>query len=307
MKRLYIGPKRVAIENCNFFDGAITLFDEVATFEYWNPDNNQREIDIYNEKLAQLDFPAEIMAYNPKLVSQCIFPENVYQICKNSDELLNILDDKIQTRSFIKSLVPMLDYCIVKGKEFDSHKLCTISKDLVVQSAIGSGGSRTFMCNQENYARILKRLSPDEDYSVSAYQYNNVPYNIHCMIGSNQIVLFLPSCQEFEISDILEYIGNNFETSISIHAENKLREYSIKICEQLQKTEYRGVLGIDYIYANGELYFIEINPRFQGSTRQLDNILKRNGLPSIFDYNYRAFTGKELPEVSVEWNKSVVN
>lgn len=114
MKRLYIGPKRVAIENCNFFDGAITLFDEVATFEYWNPDNNQREIDIYNEKLAQLDFPAEIMAYNPKLVSQCIFPENVYQICKNSDELLNILDDKIQTRSFIKSLVPMLDYCIVK-------------------------------------------------------------------------------------------------------------------------------------------------------------------------------------------------
>uniref|UniRef100_UPI003FEFF9EB ATP-grasp domain-containing protein n=1 Tax=Eisenbergiella sp. TaxID=1924109 RepID=UPI003FEFF9EB len=67
------------------------------------------------------------------------------------------------------------------------------------------------------------------------------------------------------------------------------------------------MLGIDYIYANGELYFIEINPRFQGSTRQLDNILKRNGLPSIFDYNYRAFTGKELPEVSVEWNKSVVN
>ncbi len=59
------------------------------------------------------------MAYNPKLVSQCIFPENVYQICKNSDELLNILDDKIQTSFFfIKSLVPMLDYCIVKGKEF---------------------------------------------------------------------------------------------------------------------------------------------------------------------------------------------
>ncbi len=42
---------------------------------------------------------------------------------------------------------------------------------------------------------------------------------------------------EFEISDILEYIGNNFETSISIHAENKLREYSIKICEQLQKQD----------------------------------------------------------------------
>lgn len=138
----------------------------------------------------------------------------------------------------------MLDYCIVKEKEFDYYKLCAISKNLVVQSAIGSGDSRIFMCNKENYAWILKRVSPNEDYSVSAYQYNNVPYNIHCMIGSNQIVLFLPSRQEFEISDVLEYIGNDFENSISAHAENKLREYSIKICEKLQEAGYRGVLEI---------------------------------------------------------------
>lgn len=169
------------------------------------------------------------MAYNPKLVSQCIFPENVYQICKNSDELLNILDDKIQTRSFIKSLVPMLDYCIVKGKEFDYHKLCTISKDLVVQSAIGSGGSRTFMCNQENYARILKRLSPDEDYSVSAYQYNNVPYNIHCMIGSNQIVLFYHHVRNLKYQIYWNILGIilklQFQFMLKINLENILLRY----------------------------------------------------------------------------------
>ena len=302
MKRLYVGPKRATIENCNFFDGAITLFDEVATFEYWDPDNNQREIDIYNEKLAHLSFSAEIMAYNPKLVSQCTFPEGIYQICKNSEKLLNVLDDKIQTRSLLKSIVPMFDYHIVKGKQFDYKKLCIISKDLVVQSPIGSGGSRTFICNQENYEKVRRKLLLDENYSVSAYQYNNIPYNIHCMIGSDQIVLFLPSRQEIEISDTLEYIGNNFTGSIPIFVKAKIKEYSIIICKKLQNMGYRGVLGIDYIYANGEIYFIEINPRFQGSTRQLDNILKKHELPSIFDYNYWAFIGKELPDARVEWN-----
>ncbi len=302
MKRLYVGPKQVTIENSDFFDGSITLFDEAATFEYWDPDNNQREVDIYNSKLAQLAFSAEIMAYNPKLVSQCTLPYGIHQICKNSEKLLGILDDKIQTRFLLKSLVPMLDYYIVKGKDFNYSKLSVISRDLVVQLPSGSGGSRTFMCNQENYERILKKLLPDENYSVSAYQYNNIPYNIHCMISVDQIVLFLPSLQEIEISDVLEYIGNNFTSSVSLRAKNKIVEYSTKICKKLQNMGYRGVLGIDYIYANGEMYFIEVNPRFQGSTRQLDGILKRNGLLSIFDYNYRAFLGKELPDASLKWN-----
>ena len=40
--------------------------------------------------------------------------------------------------------------------------------------------------------------------------------------------------------------------------------------------------------------FIEINPRFQGSTVQLDKILKNHNLPSIFEYNYNAFNNSPL-------------
>ena len=67
-----------------------------------------------------------------------------------------------------------------------------------------------------------------------------------------------------------------------------------KICEKLKELGYLGVLGIDFICFDNELYFIEINPRFQGSTRQLDAMLKESGLPSIFEYNYTAFYGGEL-------------
>ena len=59
--------------------------------------------------------------------------------------------------------------------------------------------------------------------------------------------------------------------------------------------EYMGVLGIDFIKVENEFYFIEINPRFQGSTQKVDKILKDNNLPSIFEYNYNFFKGLDMP------------
>ena len=70
--------------------------------------------------------------------------------------------------------------------------------------------------------------------------------------------------------------------------------YSSNICKKLQELGYLGVVGIDYIYTDNELFFIEINPRFQGSTKQIDKLLKESNLPSIFEYNYNCFYSDNL-------------
>jgi len=295
MKRYYIGPKQVTIDNSDFFDGSVTLFKEKVTFEYWNPDTNSLQVSLFNSGIAKLTEPTEIMAYNPKLISECTLPPHVKQICKNPSLLLETFDNKNQTRRLLKNVVPMLDYHIIKGQDFDYKKLRNIANDLVVQLPVGSGGSKTYLVNRDNHEQIKSKLIPVEDYSISAYQYNNTSYNIHCMIGKDQIELFTPSKQELELSTIIEYIGNNFEIDIPNDVKSKLAQYSMAVCKKAQSMGYRGVLGIDYIYANNELYFIEINPRFQGSTRQVDGLLKKSKLPSIFDYNHRAFIDKEMP------------
>ncbi|MDR1467433.1 MAG: ATP-grasp domain-containing protein [Oscillospiraceae bacterium] len=293
MKKIYVGPKQTTIENSDFFNDSITLFKDKANFDYWNPDTNPLQILLYNERIAKLTESTEIMAHNPRLVNECVLPEYVHQICKNSMPLLEILDDKNQTHKLMQNIVPMLDYYIIRGQDFDYCKLCDISKELVVQLPVGSGGSKTYLVNNNNYKQI--KLISDCEYSLSAYQRDNVSYNIHCVINSEQIEIFAPSKQELEISNIIEYMGNDFEIDISNDVKNKLIQYSTNICKKIQSMGYLGVVGIDFIYANGELYFIEINPRFQGSSRQLDALLKESNLPSIFDYNYRAFNVKEMP------------
>lgn len=305
MKRIYVGPKQKTIENSYFFDFSITLFgnntdtnvsyESYLTFEYWNPDNNLKEITIYNRELAKINEPCEIMAHNPMVISKCKFNNNMKLICLNDLSILEILDNKIRTHQLMKDIVPMLNYHILQGKDFIYEDYCKISNELVIQHPKGSGGSKTFLCNKENYKQVETMLIPSETYSLSEYLCNNIPYNIHCLIGKNQIEILPPSMQELEIIDKIEFIGSNFDIIISNDVKEKLIQYSIAICKKIQSIGYRGVLGIDYIYANDELYFIEINPRFQGSTRQVDGLLKESGLPSIFEYNYFAFEGKEMP------------
>ncbi len=309
MKRVYIGPKQLTIENTNFFDYSITLFgdsasnnisykintlDNVLEFEYWNPDSNQREIKIYNQLLKTIKEPFEIMAHDCKIVSQCDIPYNAKVICKNSDELIKLLNNKTETRSLFKEVVPMLNYDYVLGCNFDFKVLSPNSKTLVVQHPLGSGGSKTFLCNKDNCDELKEKLIKEDIYAVSTYMEDNIPYNIHCVIGNEQFEIFPPSMQELDVIDKIEYIGSFYDIEIPTKIKDKFIDYTTKICLKLQEMGYRGVLGIDYIYANDELYFIEINPRFQGSTRQLDKILIDNKYPSIFEYNYLAFNNEKM-------------
>lgn len=308
MKRIFIGPKQSTIKYTNFFDYSITLvgdnknnniaYKDELPFEFWNPDNEELEINIYNNEMLKITFPAEVMAHNPNLLSKCNFPNHIKLICKNRQDILEILDNKIKTRKLMENIVPMLEYFLVKGSSFDYKSMSTdISSGLVIQLPIGSGGSKTFFCNDKNYLEISSFLQPNCQYSVSVYKSGNVPYNIHCIIGKEQIELLPPSKQILEISEKIEYIGSEYDVEISTSIKKKIREYSNKICKKLQSIGYLGVLGIDYIEYDNELYFIEINPRFQGSTPQLDILLQENNLPSIFEYNYLAFKGEKLPTV----------
>lgn len=305
MKKIYIGPKEDTIKNNDFFDYSITLFgtnknsnisyESFLTFEYWNPDNNLKEITIYNRELTNSKLEGELIAHDPYLISKCNIPSGLNLVCLNDLTLLETLNNKFEVRKIFKNDVPMLKYYSVKGKDFKYNKFKDIGDTLVIQLPIGSGGSKTFICNRDNYHMVENNLIENELYSVSKYIENNIPFNIHCLIGENQIEILPTSQQELEIIDKIEYIGSTYDISLDKGSLEKVREYCTIICKKLKTMGYIGVLGIDFIKVEDEFYFIEINPRFQGSTQKVDKILKDNNLPSIFEYNYNFFKGLDMP------------
>lgn len=311
MKKIYVGPKQKTIENSTFFDYSITLFgdskdnnisyqennlDNILAFEYWNPDSNSREIKVYDELLKKIKESCEIMAHDYKIFSKCNIPNNYKLVCKNKDSLIEFFNNKEKTRNLFNGIVPMLDYQYIKGKNFNYIKMSKNKEPLVVQLPFGSGGSKTFLFTKDNYENLTKNLLDNEIYIVSKYIKKNIPYNINCVIGKDNCIIFPPSIQDLDINEKIEYIDSFYDIDISKDMENKFYKYTSKICNKLKNIGYIGVFGIDYIYANNELYFIEINPRFQGSSRKLDKILVDNNYPSIFEYNYLAFHNKKLIE-----------
>ena len=232
MKRIYVGPKQATIENNIFFDYSITLFvntsekntsyESFLTFEYWNPDNHIKEITLYNRELSKIYESAEIIGHDPLLVSQCNIPECAQQVCLNDVHLLKKLNNKFETRELLKNTVPMLKYYMIKGANFQYNDFNELAPELVIQLPVGSGGSKTFFCNQANFKQVEAILLKDELYSVSAYEKDNIPYNIHCLIGKDQIEILPPSEQELEIIDKIEYIGSNYNINISNEIKNKI-------------------------------------------------------------------------------------
>ena len=176
MKKIYIGPKEETIKNNDFFDYSITLFgtnensnisyESSLTFEYWNPDNNLKEITIYNRELINSNFKGELMAHDPYLIAKCNIPSELNLICLNDLSLLETLNNKFEVRKIFKNYVPILKYYSVKGKDFKYDKFKDIGDTLVIQLPIGSGGSKTFICNNNNYYMVEKSLIENEIYSV---------------------------------------------------------------------------------------------------------------------------------------------
>ncbi|MGN0748310.1 MAG: ATP-grasp domain-containing protein [Christensenellales bacterium] len=306
MKKYYIGPKQITIQNNNFFDGSITLFGDNSnnnisyskelTFEYWNPDNTPKEIEIYNKEMKQVSEEILLMAHNPQTVLKCDIPSNYQLICLNDEGVLEILNNKLKTRELLLDIVPQLKYITMKGTDISINTIQKFTPErLVIQHPLGSGGAKTFLCDQTNFEQIKRNLLDNEYYTISVYQKNNIPYNIHCVIGEKNTIVFPPTEQDLEITDKIEYVSSKINISFSKKIKNKLLKYSEIICDKIKSIGYKGVLGIDYIWVNNELYFIEINPRFQGSTRFIDKLLVNNNLPSLFEYNYMAFNGEILP------------
>ena len=87
------------------------------------------------------------------------------------------------------------------------------------------------------------------------------------------------------------YFGGDYIAYSKIDAEidRKFKEGARKLCSVLKDKGYRGILGLDAINYNGDVLFLEINPRFQGSSPDLNRALWERGCPSLQELNLQAF------------------
>lgn len=229
-------------------------------------------------------------------------------ICLNNQYLIEFVNSKFKIKEYLKDYIPILNYIYINGKDYNFGKLKQKYRNgkFVIQTEEGSGGFSTIILDENNKDDV--KLDNNCTYMVTKYCENNIPVNIHILISQNDITLLPPSIQNIELSfNRLMYKGCDFiayKEIVNTRMDSKLKEYAFTIGKLMKEKGYRGILGIDSIIYDNEVYFMEINPRFQNSSTILNKALQENNLPSLQELHYNCFLDKTIKLKSFDVNYS---
>lgn len=317
----WIGIRESEIIDCNhLFTGSITIFGsgekENYSFDHstgyrfdYNQDNNQwisfviEQIqDIcqkYPDAQFMLYYPDEYNSYGSKL------PQRL--ICQNDNELIELLENKHRTRKWLSSCIPICPYVICLGEEIDYetlHGKFPRYTEFVAQEAYSCGGSGTYFVTSSK--DFTKYISPDKAYSFSPYIENSISPNIHIIVYDSEVLLLPPSVQLFSsAAKRFHYQGADYVmfNKLPENIIQKVYRYARLIGDRLRFAGYRGVCGIDFLCDNTEVYFMEINARFQSSSFLINKALSDASIAcSIQELHRDAFLNKSCSYHSLSFS-----
>lgn len=307
---VWVGPRDI---DCAYDP----LFSETICYYSNNNIQDCREAKIYGNKFNKFvkekminvlsKHPdAKFIFYNPRIAYSLDILLRQHVLCLNNRSLLEMLNDKIYTRFWLSQHVPVLPSMIVDAPNLSFRELeqsLCYADQYVVQQAKSSGGLGTFVLSRENGMLSTLKEEYRELFIVSPYVHHGFAVNINAIIGARNTIILPPSLQISERNkDRILYHGADYVASHDIQQEalNKIKQYSNKILDHIKQLGYLGIIGLDFLVTEEEIYFLEINPRYQASSFLINIALKEKGLPSLSEINLTAFYGGEALSTELE-------
>lgn len=294
----WIGIRESELEDTGvLFTGSITIFgtgtgsnyafDKEYNYRYdYNQDSEQWNSFI-NEKaqlLLSMDPNTKFMLYYPVDISILLPDVAKNTLYANDIHMTKFLDDKIRTRMWLSEHISMPPFTVDEGENIRYSYLKSIFpgyEKFVIQCDYSCGGTGTWLLTYDNATEITKRLSPHIQYMAMPYLEHSVSLNIHLVIYAQDILMMPASIQLISLKSYsLAYQGSDFITYTHLpqYIQDRVQKAARIIGKQLQYSGYRGVCGVDFIATSDEVFFSEINGRFQSSTILINKALRNIGL-----------------------------
>ena len=289
----------------NYFDGSITYYGNGLENNFFCCPCSSRDyskkvfIEFVVKKIKKYLNEYYFYFYNQSYAYEVIalYPESQKKIINiNSKELIEWLSNKTLSRLWVKNIIKVPPFCAVPGNECTYTNLKSLFPNynkFVIQENFSAGGSGSHIIeNKTNNDVLFNSINPQDIYLVSPLLENSYSVNLHVLIGKSEQIVLPVSIQVIEPNKSpFLFRGSDFIAAKKIPQViiDELIFYARKIAEKLANIGYRGVCGLDFIIEKNNIYFLEINPRFQGSSFLLNRALLENNLPSLYELNDRAF------------------
>lgn len=310
----WVGPRQSDIEDTGaLFKGSVTIFGDnlngnIAYCTKKNRINHNAEnidCDLFFittlEALCRQDDSVCFIFYKPILAYEYGELIKKHTLCLNPYKLLNMLSDKCRSRYILKSIVNSIPYVTLRGSECFYANICNYFvgyHEFIIQKPFSSGGEGTFHIDSSSSIDI----SSEEEYIVAPYIKNAISLNTHIVIFEDEIQSYPPSVQIItEVEHKLLYSGADFicYNTIPCNIRMQIAQATEQIGRFIQNRGYRGILGIDFILKGQDLYFVELNTRFQASSQLINKAFYANYKLSLQEMNLQAFERANAPELEL--------
>ena len=314
MNKLYwVGTRQSDIDDIEeLFQGSVTIFgsNTNGNFAYCTKESrinhniDNPDCDLFFDRtlhaLCEEDPGVRFIFYNPIKAYQYDDTIRKHTLCLNDYDLIDALSDKKRSRFLLKDIVNTVPFIVLSGAECSYNNLCSCfvgNTEFVLQKAVSSGGEGTFHIAS---ADDLDFIQPSEEYLASPYICNAISLNVHVIISQTDIAYFAPSVQIVqETNKKLLYYGadyicyNMLPESVKIDLVRHVEQISAFV----QRRGYRGVIGIDFMLKDHQIFFVEFNARFQASSQLLNKALWNSQRISLQELNLNAFSGDSIMRV----------
>lgn len=315
------------VGTCDLFSGSITVYGTNKNNNYsfdkrynlrFNCNYEYQDWIIFVNEIAALVikndpqckfllyYPADYPYYSDEIKSRVI--------CLNDIKIISFLENKILTKLWLSNYVSTSPFVVLSGEQIVQSKHVHNFENtdtFVVQDCNSCGGSGTWLLDKDTESTINQKLVLSKRYIVSPYFKYSVPVNIHLIISDSEILLLPPSIQIISTEqNTFSYCGADYIAyhQISSEKQKSLLKQAKIIGEKLKSIGYLGVCGIDFIITKENIYFMEINSRFQASTMAINRALLDAGIhTSIHNLHIKAFENnipkaKELCNLEVNYS-----
>lgn len=304
-KKIWVSPKL-----SDSMHAGIDFFDVIALFgegiEKRPIDKNRamefdRLFDKYFEYHPEVS-PKDVTFYfyTPNTVYSMSHAPSCFFQCVNPPDILNKVSHKNTFRDLAgeHNIIPYElvtnteDLMSVAARMYDEYG------KIVVQECESAGGTGTWFI--ESATELLDMPQMNFPVIISRFLPDSISINAHLIIYADGVLVEPCSVQLLQGS---RYRGADFALyrELPEDVRNKFEDQCYQFAQEISQRGYRGVIGIDGLVSHGEVFLLECNPRFQGSTLVLNTMHEAAGLPTVHQLNEEAFS-KPSPEMVTQFD-----
>lgn len=234
-----------------------------------------------NDLLRALSAESLVVPYRPsQFLSAILFARSTR--CKPLG-IFGALQSALEHKPWVETElgrrdIPRVPWRYVADEEQLSAATMFHDGPLMVRRSRTSGGEGlTFVSTPDDLVAQWPKI--DEAFASIAPYLEGLPVNVGAVVWADGVTVHHASMQLIGIPNLVTrrfgYCGNDFGAARDLPVEvlDQIEETTRTIGAWLGQHGFRGAFGVDFLVHDGQALFLEVNPRFQGSTHasaQLD-------------------------------------